>query len=350
MIEGDPSFDAVDHEPVMLAEIIQGLTLEMGNTVVDATAGRGGHAQAIAKMIGSTGTLVLLDRDQKNLAFASERVRAMPQAPKVVSVHTNFASIAEVLRGHSLLADAFLADLGFASNQMSDPARGFSFGAAGPLDMRLDQSTGESAQALLARISEVELADLIFQLGEDPISRRIARRIIYVRDLGLLKTTSDLAKAVVSAYGGKARQSRMHPATRTFMALRIAVNKELESLETLLGIFQHEIATFQPSPTDAQGDQFAQFRGGAPSLPRVSKAANDGQPTGPNWLAQNARMAILAFHSLEDRLIKRAFTDWERHGWVTRIARKPLVASEAECEANPRARSAKLRIVRIGGI
>ncbi len=350
MIAGDASSDAIDHEPVMLAEIIQGLTLENGNTVLDATAGRGGHAQAIAKMIGSTGTLVLLDRDQTNLAFASERVRTMPQAPKVVSVHTNFASIAEVLRGYSLRADAFLADLGFASNQMSDPARGFSFGATGPLDMRLDQSTGESAQALLARISEVELADLIFQLGEDPFSRRIARRIIYVRDLGLLKTTSDLAKAVVSAYGGKARQSRMHPATRTFMALRIAVNKELESLETLLGIFQHEIATFQPSPTDAQGDQLAQFRGGDHGVPRVSKATKDGQPTGPNWLAQNARMAILAFHSLEDRLIKRAFTDWERQGWVTRIGRKPLVASEAECGANPRSRSAKLRTVRIVGI
>ncbi len=341
--------EIIDHEPVMLREIIDGLALNSGNMVVDATAGRGGHAQAIAKLIGSNGTLLLLDRDQNNLRFASERVRALPQAPKVIAVHANFSSVGEVLRAHSLCADAFLADLGFASNQMSDPNRGFSFSAPGPLDMRLDQSTGESAGALLGRISEGELADLIFQLGEDPFSRRIARRIVYVRDLGLLQTTADLAKAVVSAYGGKARHSRMHPATRTFMALRIAVNKELEALESLLAIFQREIATFHHRDQGLMQTNHPRIadplrQKGASGVP------TDGGGTLEQWLAQNARIAFLAFHSLEDRLIKRAFTDWERQGWATRIGRKPLVASEAECGVNPRSRSAKLRTVRMVGI
>ena len=343
------SDDAIAHEPVMVREIIQGLALEVGNTVVDATAGRGGHAQAIAQAIGSGGTLVLLDLDENNLAFASARIRALPHAPRVIAVNDNFSTVAQILRANALCADAFLADLGFASNQMSDVARGFSFAATGPLDMRLDQSKGESAQALLARVSEAELADLIFQLGEDPFSRRIARRIMYVRDLGLLKTTTDLAKAVVSAYGGKARQSRMHPATRTFMALRIAVNKELESLDTLLAVFQQEIAGFSLArAADFKGQDHSIFGARASQSDSILRGSALGTPH--TWLARNARMAILAFHSLEDRLIKRAFTDWERQGWVTRIGRKPLVASEAECGANPRSRSAKLRTVRIVGI
>ncbi|MSR34555.1 MAG: 16S rRNA (cytosine(1402)-N(4))-methyltransferase [Phycisphaerales bacterium] len=345
----DVSDEAIAHQPVMVHEIVQGLALEMGNTVVDATAGRGGHAQAIAEAIGSSGTLLLMDLDLNNLAFASERVRALPNAPRVIAVHANFSSVAQALRANALCVDAFLADLGFASNQMSDSMRGFSFATAGPLDMRLDQSKGESAQALLARVSEKELADLIFQLGEDPFSRRIARRIIYVRDLGLLKTTSDLAKAVASAYGGKARQSRMHPATRTFMALRIAVNKELESLGAILSVIQHEIASFWPV-------QSVDFKLQTNQIPASQRPPNDIAIEGVNsgtphsWLAKNARIAILAFHSLEDRLVKRAFTDWERQGWVTRIGRKPLVASEAECDENPRSRSAKLRTVRIVGI
>lgn len=165
MSVGDAPHDPIDHEPVMLREIIQGLDLESGNTVVDATAGRGGHAQAIARAIGRQGTLLLLDLDEINLSFASERVRALADAPRVVVAHSNFkcgGRIAPAL----LCADAFLADLGFASNQMSDGARGFSFAADGPLDMRLDQSTGESAHALLNRVTEAELADLIFQLGK----------------------------------------------------------------------------------------------------------------------------------------------------------------------------------------
>ena len=341
--------EIIDHLPVLLKEIVQALALEVGNTVVDATAGRGGHAQAIAKVIGSQGTLVLLDRDQHNLVFASERIRSLPDAPRVVTAHANFCNVADVLRGESLRADAFMADLGFSSNQMSDPARGFSFANAGPLDMRLDQSTGESAHALLARVTESELADLIFQLGEDPFSRRIARRIIYVRDLGLLNSTADLAKAVVSAYGGKARQSRMHPATRTFMALRIAVNNELDSLETLLQVFQQEIAGFWPLPRAEPGSRVTSGLGKKNALDEVAGLA-PASASPSQWLDKNARIAILAFHSLEDRLIKRAFTSWERQGWATRLARKPLVASEAECEANPRARSAKLREVRIVGI
>jgi 16S rRNA (cytosine1402-N4)-methyltransferase len=333
----------------MLREVVDALALQPGDTVVDATAGRGGHAEAVARAIGPRGTLVLMDLDRHNLAFAAARASAVPDAPRVEAVHSNFADVAEALLRRSLRADALLADLGFASTQMGDPSRGFSFAAEGPLDMRLNQEAGESAQALLARVDETDLADLIYTLGEDPFSRRIARRIVQYRDLGLLRSTADLARAVVEAYGARARSSRMHPATRTFMALRIAVNGELESLERLLADFHNEIAAIHGQfPGDAPGGPPAGrgMQGHGPA--GVSTA--DAAPSPRGWLSQNARAAILAFHSLEDRLIKRFFSEWERRGWAQRLARKPLVASEAECGENPRARSAKLRSVRIVGV
>jgi 16S rRNA (cytosine1402-N4)-methyltransferase len=180
--------------------------------------------------------------------------------------------------------------------------------------MRLDTSTGVSAEALLAEIGEQELADLIFELGEDPFARRIARSIVEQRRKGPLRTTQDLADAVVRAYGPRARQSRMHPATRTFMAIRIAVNQELECLDNLLD-----------------------------SIGRALGHLGSGQPT---WLAPNARVAFLSFHSLEDRCIKRAMVDWDRQGLAFRLHRKPAIAGEIEQSDNPRARSAKLRAAR----
>lgn len=307
--------DAIGHLPVLAAEVLEALAPAAGETAVDGTAGRGGHAELLARRIGSAGTLVLMDLDAENLAFASARVRGLVDAPRVVAVHGNFSRMGAVLREQGLRADTVLVDLGFASNQMDDPARGFTFQEAGPLDMRLDRSSGSPASDLLARVRETELADLIFEFGEDPFSRRIARSIVEARDRGALRTTQDLASAVVRAYGARSRHSRVHPATRTFMALRIAVNDELGNLNNLLS-----------------------------DLGGAAASASSG---GMTWLAPEARVAILSFHSLEDRSTKRAFADWERQGWASRITRKPVVASDSEQRHNPRSRSAKLRAARV---
>jgi 16S rRNA (cytosine1402-N4)-methyltransferase len=302
------------HLPVLPDEVLEALSPQAGETFVDGTAGRGGHAELVARRIGRSGTLVLMDLDAGNLAYAAERVRGLAEAPTVVTVHGNFRLAGRALEARGLRADGVLVDLGFSSNQMDDGDRGFSFQQDGPLDMRLDRSTGATAAGLLARMRESDLADLIFTLGEDPFARRIARCVIEARDRSQLSTTQHLAAAVVRAYGSRARQSRMHPATRTFMALRIAVNDELGNLDELLS-----------------------------DVARAGVAAAEGG----GWLASGARVAILSFHSLEDRSTKRAFADWERQGWATRITRKPVVARESEQRENPRARSAKLRAVRV---
>lgn len=302
------------HLPVMPAEVLEALAPSRGDTVVDCTAGRGGHAALMAERVGPSGTLVLMDADRGNLEFAAARVGRLVDPPRVVPVHARFERVGHELTRLGLTANGLLADLGFSSTQIDDPDRGFAFSKPGPLDMRLDVTEGPTAAALLAEIGERELADLIFELGEDPFARRIARTIVERRREQPLRTTQDLADAVVRAYGARARQSRMHPATRTFMAIRIAVNRELECLDNLL---------------EATGAALA--------------AAHQGRPS---WLATNARVAFLSFHSLEDRSIKRAMVDWDRQEWATRLTRKPSVAAEAEQLHNPRARSAKLRAVR----
>jgi 16S rRNA (cytosine1402-N4)-methyltransferase len=300
------------HVPVLLEQVLQLLRPAPGQVMADLTAGRGGHAQAIAERLGPSGTLLLMDVDPGNLDFARRRVQSLPQPPSVIAVAENFEHVERVAQAHGLRLDGMLADLGFASTQMDDPSRGLAFSQPGPLDMRLDPRQHATAATLLAGIDERDLADLIYQLGEDPYARRIARMVLERRDSGRLRTTADLAEAVVRAYGSRARQSRVHPATRTFMALRIAVNRELEALDGLLAALE---------------------RG-------VRQAASTG------WLRSGAVAAIVAFHSLEDRCIKRAMVDWERQGWATRLTRKPQVADETEQAHNPRARSAKLRAVR----
>jgi 16S rRNA (cytosine1402-N4)-methyltransferase len=307
--------EPIGHLPVLAAEVLEALAPAPGETVFDGTAGRGGHAELLARRIGRDGTLVLMDLDAGNLGFAAGRIRALPQPPRVIPVHGNFDRIGSVLQSQGLRADVVLADLGFASTQMDDPTRGFAFQSEGPLDMRLDRSQGPTAADLLGRMRESELADLIYHLGEDPFARRIARAIVDRRDQGSLRTTQDLSQAVVRAYGARARQSRVHPATRTFMALRIAVNGELDSLNNFLS--------------------------------DLGKSASERAAGSASWLAAGARVAILSFHSLEDRSTKRAFADWERQGWATRITRKPVVANETEQRDNPRSRSAKLRAARI---
>jgi len=304
--------DPSGHLPVLLDTVLDLLSPRPGETAVDLTAGRGGHAEALARRVAPGGRILLCDLDAGNLAFASERVRAVA-GTELASTHGSFARADREATRLGWRADAVLADLGFASTQMDDPARGFSFQADGPLDMRLDPTRGESAADLVARIREPELADAIFELGEDPFSRRIARTIVERRTRAPLRTTQELAAAVIAAYGARARESRMHPATRTFMALRILVNDELGALRTLLAALE-------------QGGREA--------------AAGSG------WLRPGCRAGIISFHSLEDRLVKHAMADWERAGLGERVTRKPAEASDVELATNRRARSAKFRVFR----
>jgi 16S rRNA (cytosine1402-N4)-methyltransferase len=297
------------HLPVLLESISDLLGPPPGGTVLDLTAGRGGHAEALARAAGAGGRIMLCDLDAGNLAFAEARVRSIA-GTEVRSMHGSFANVDRAMLAAGWAADRILADLGFASTQMDDPSRGFSFQNDGALDMRLDLSRGETAADLLARMSESALADAIFQLGEDPFARRIARTIVERRSRAPFRTTHELAIAVSAAYGPKARESRMHPATRTFMALRIMVNDELGALRSLLEAFRVTASKF-PSTT---------------------------------WLNPKARIGVISFHSLEDRLVKHAFVEWETAGLGQRVTRKPVEATDAELRANPRARSAKLRV------
>lgn len=297
------------HTPVLLAEVLHALALQPGETAVDFTAGRGGHAREMARAVGPSGRIVLFDRDAGNLAAATQAVQA--EGVPVLGIHANFADAPRHLAQHGVVAHAALADLGFASTQVDDPARGFSFQRPGPLDMRLDPSSGDTAADLLARLSERELADAIFHLGEDPFARRIARHVVERRRQRPFTDTLDLAEAVRQAYGARAHQSRLHPATRTFMALRLLVNDELGALQGLLA-----------------GIEDACLRQG--------------------WLHPDARVSIISFHSLEDRLVKHGFAALERAGVATRLTRKPIEAGADEVASNPRARSAKMRALRRG--
>ena len=304
------------HLPVLLDTVLHLLAPASGESVVDLTAGRGGHAEAMARAVGPAGRILLCDLDAGNLAFAADRVRGTGVAPPRLH-HGTFALADRATSALGWSADCVLADLGFASTQMDDPSRGFSFQVDAPLDMRLDVSRGETAAELLARLPERELADAIFRLGEDPFARRIARVVADRRLREPLRTTQQLAAAVVAAYGPKARQSRMHPATRTFMALRILVNDELGALRGLLSA--------------------------------VEQGARAVAAGAPGWLAPGARLGIISFHSLEDREVKHAMAGWEAEGLGERLTRKPAEPTDAEVAGNRRARSAKFRAFRVAG-
>lgn len=282
------------HRPVLPQETIAWLAPQPGEVWVDATFGAGGHARLILEHIGSTGRLIGIDQDASLL----EQVRPRFSQANVTLVHANFDQLTTILAQLGLsTVDGVLADLGFCSDQMDDPSRGLSFQHAGPLDMRLDRSRGEPLSEWLQRIDERTLADLIYTYGEERYSRRIARKIVESRRLAPLTSTLQLAELVRSCVP-RSPGSRIDPATRTFQALRIAVNDELQALETLLHL-----------------------------LPKVVR------PGG--------RVGIISFHSLEDRRVKLAFRDAAH--WKERT-RKPIQASEAELASNPRSRSAKLRV------
>ncbi len=309
--------DAPLHLPVLPDETLALLAPAPGDVAVDCTAGRGGHAallaEAIARTDGEPGTLVAFDLDAKNLDATRRRVERA--GVRFMSFHDSFVRVAQRLREHELSASVVLADLGFSSSQMDDPSRGFSFKADGPLDMRFDPGARVTAAELLARCSEQELADIIFRYGEDPYARKIARKLAQSREQQPIESTSQLAQLILEAYGPRARSSRIHPATRTFMALRIAVNGELDALAALLDTIVRGTET----------------------------VGADG------WLEAEARVGVISFHSLEDRMVKRTFADLARRDLATRVTKHVVTATEDEVRMNPRARSARLRVIRLRG-
>ena len=284
----------VGHVPVLPAEMLRLLDPRSGELWVDCTTGGGGHSRLIAEKLGPTGRLFGLDQDRRMLALAEPRLAGLP----VTLIPANFDQLAEVLQNRGIdKVDGVLADLGFSSDQLNDADRGLSFKNNGPLDMRLDGRTGATAADLVNTMSEGGLADVIFEYGEERLSRRIAKRIVERRGAKKFETTGELADAVRSCVP---RSGGIDPATRTFQALRIAVNDELGALERLLAL-----------------------------LPKVVR------PGG--------RVGIISFHSLEDRRVKQAFRGsphWES------LTKKPVEAGDDECARNPRARSAKLRVAR----
>ncbi len=306
------------HIPVLPREVLATLVPQAGETYADGTAGLGGHAKAIAeamKSAGGAGTIVLNDVDPKNLAFACEYVQQYGEGSTVVCVQGNFAELPHTLRAKGLAANMLLADLGFSSNQLEDAARGMSFMRDGALDMRLDPTLPVSASDLVNTLSEGELARILLEFGEEHGARRIARKLVESRAQNPIVSSGQLAELVRAAL--PSGHGPIDPATKTFQALRIAVNDELGSLEGLLGL--------------------------------IEQAAAQVQCGTPKWLARGARVAIISFHSLEDRLVKHAFARMVKSGVAEDITNGPVVASENELASNPRARSAKLRVVRLLG-
>lgn len=297
------------HLPVMAAEALSLLKPRPGQTAVDATLGGGGHAERLVAALSPGGRLIGLDVDEEALQWCRQRLVPLAAQARVAfeAVHANFATLGEVLDTLGVeRIHALLADLGVSFHQLSREERGFSFLADAPLDMRMDLSATTTAADLVNRLSERELADLIFRYGQEHKSRRIARAVVAERRRGPITTTAQLARVVARAVlGRKGGRLRIHPATRTFQALRIAVNDELGNLKRLL-------------------DQL------------------------PERLESGGRFAIISFHSLEDGLVKEFLRQHTQRSetrppTLRALTPKPLRPSEAEVAANPRARSARLR-------
>lgn len=305
------------HKPVLLTEVIAALQPHPGGIYIDGTVGAGGHAAATLEVSAPDGQLYGLDQDESALALAGERLSDF--GDRVHLLHANF----DQLQQHQIPpADGILLDLGVSSMQFDQSERGFSFQADGPLDMRMDSSAEETAADLINHLSERDLADLIYRYGEERQSRRIARAIVQDRPFERTQELADLiARVVRPRKGGQRGRSKIHPATRTFQALRIAVNDELGVLERVL-------------------------------------------PQAIAQLAPGGRLAIISFHSLEDRIVKKYFQQEARDcicppeqpvctcrhkATIHIITKKPITPSLAEIDSNPRARSAKLRVVESKG-
>jgi len=287
------------HVPVLLQDAIEFLNLREGAVVADCTLGLAGHSSEIARRIGPEGHLIAFDRDPEALGLAKAKLARVAnelgeRAPRMTLIGEAFSSIAEHVKPGEL--DGVLADFGVSSLQLDEARRGFSFMADGPLDMRMDTRTGPTAEQVVNEASERELADLIYEYGEERRSRRIARAIVRGRPV---TTTGQLARIVAQAAPAM-KQDRIHPATRTFQGLRIYVNRELDEIRAWV------------------------------------EAA-------PGLLKPGGRLVAISFHSLEDRIVKDALRDGARQGIWEVLTKKPAVAGDEETERNPRARSAKLR-------
>jgi 16S rRNA (cytosine1402-N4)-methyltransferase len=304
---------SLEHIPVLLTEVLEGLQIHSGGVYIDGTVGGGGHAVAILERIAPDGRLLGLDRDPQAVARAKKRLADFHESVQII--HAPYTRLEALARQHGFVpADGVLLDLGFSTLQIDDPARGFAFRFDGPLDMRYNPSgDAPTAADLVNTLPEVELADLLWRYGEERHSRRIARAIGRSRPL---ETTQQLAE-VILAEVGRGPDDRIHPATRTFQALRIAVNHELEMLEAVL-------------------------------------------PQAVSVLRPGGRLAVIAFHSLEDRIVKHFFKREEQdcicppelpvcrcdHEATLRVlTRKPLRPSDEEVSENPRSRSARLRVI-----
>ena len=304
------------HVPVLLDEVLALLAPRPGQVIVDCTLGLGGHAAAILPRIttkdaATSGRLIALDLDPANIAAARPRLeRIRGRSDCFDLVHSNFAALPTVLHQLGIeKVDAVFADIGVASTQIDDPSRGFSYRRAGPLDMRMDPTRGQPASALVNKMSEAELTAALLELGDETDAAQIAGLIVQRRAISPILTTQALMEIVCEARDftvKRAAGAKLHPAARTFQALRILVNRELANLDRLLAV-----------------------------LPDVLKPGGIG--------------AIITFHSGEDRRVKGAFREGERSGVYAEVSREPIVADEKEERSNPRARSAKLRWARRGG-
>jgi 16S rRNA (cytosine1402-N4)-methyltransferase len=286
------------HDPVMVTEVVEILGVNRPLRIVDVTVGTGGHAAALLKAAPPAACLLGLDRDRSALEVAAQRLAGF--GSRVVLQHTDFADLGAAIASAGFTeVDALVADLGMSSFALDDAARGFSLKLDGPLDMRMDQESGTDAADLVNRASEAELARIIWAYGQEPAARRIARAIVNTRRRRPIATTGEL-RSLVERARGRTQHGRIHVATRTFQALRIAVNGELEQLSWLL-------------------------------------------ERAPNLLSVGGRMAVIAYHSLEDRPVKKRFYELAATGGFSMPAGRLLRPGAAEMTRNPRARSARLR-------
>lgn len=290
------------HDPVMLEEIDQLFALRPNSVVVDGTLGLGGHSERFLSHLTSRGTLVACDWDLGMLERARERLLGTSPA-RIELHHCDFRDLPTLLQQLGLMADGYLLDLGLNSAQVDDADRGMSFRDHGPLDMRMDRTRGEPASSLLNRMALGELESALWEYGDERWARMIARRIVERRKREPLRTTEDLVECVLAAIPPGARDKRIHPATRTFQAIRILVNRELTELDSAL----------------------------------IESAS---------CLAPGGVLAILSYHSGEDRIVKNTFRILAESGEFEEVYRKPVTATEEEVRRNPRSRSAKLRALR----
>ena len=301
------------HQSVLLDEALESLNIRPSGIYIDATFGRGGHSRAILQQLDEKGRLIAFDQDPEAVAYGREQ---FADEPRLTIEHCNFNQVADVVEQYGLTGkiDGVLMDLGVSSPQLDDAERGFSFLRSGPLDMRMDTSRGETARQWLARVKPAELINVLKRYGEEKFAKRIATAIVETREQREIKDTGDLAEIISNAIPVK--EKFKHPATRSFQAIRIFINEELQAVERGLK--------------------------GAASV-----------------LAKGGRLSVISFHSLEDRIVKRFMRDISSRPKLPaglpvmeadievpyRLVGKPVVASEAELEANPRARSARLRVL-----